>query len=72
MNAATRVVSATQAYYIGRDDAGSGKRCPFTDSELAMQWTLGRESARRASRMDLRPAFRKGRKTCAPAFRKGG
>ena len=72
MNAATRVVSATQAYYVGRADAGSGKRCPFTDAELAMQWTLGRDAARRANRKDLRPAFRKGRKTNAPAFRKGG
>lgn len=55
-------VTATQAYYIGRHDAGSGKRCPFGDAELAAQWTLGREGAMRANRMDLRPSFRKGRR----------
>lgn len=57
-------MTPVQAYYFGRQAAGTGARCPHKPgTDLAIQWTKGRNEARRANRMDLRPSFRKSRKT---------
>lgn len=64
-------MTPTQAYYHGRQAAGSGSRSPFkAGTDLAIEWTKGRNEARRANRMDLRPSFRKSGKSAQPTFRK--
>lgn len=55
-------ISPNQAWHLGYA-AEKGARCPFTEATLAAEWTKGRDQGRRTARKDLRPGFRKGRRS---------
>jgi hypothetical protein len=50
-------MTANEAHRLGMT-APKGARCPL-EGELAVEWTKGRDQARRIARLDLRPSWRR-------------